>query len=355
MSEKYNDPEIVKDLIKKKEALDKNLGGDNPVAKKDLTQEEAGLDSDQIDKALQRAKEAQQKQQEKMGVKPEPKQTDFNEIKNEKLFGKDIFKEKFELKIDTTPKSVFVFPSKGIAYENEKTLQNLESIPVYAMTGFDEETLLSLRSSNDVMESFYDFINSKIAYEGFDCKKLIPEDFFPLLYFIRLFSNQDEPSARLFSFSSFCPKCKARNDFENVDLADMEIVEYNGFEYPYPVKLKNETVYLKYIPIEKEKIISQAVDYDKENEILKKHNIDTTRIREYQFRTVKIIGKEGELLPVEDWFNFYLNMNTSDKRKINEAVGYMGKVGSVEHSAICKSCSRRSSFRVPITPTIFYS
>lgn len=306
-------------------------------------QGEPTIPPEKIHKVIKKAKEIE-KLNNLSNIEESEEENITTEYETFKLSKNTMFDEYFTIKTEEQTMSVNL-PSKGVGYTNEQ-LKN-GTILLAPLTGLDEEKLIAIKDSNDLIGSFYNFIDSKIKTPGININQILANDFISIVLYLQIISNQDIPEDRIINTETYCPNCSTQNFFEGLDVAKLEISEIKDTKFPLEIEVGGYIILMKYLTIGDIRTVEKAVEHDKDNKLIKQYGLDTTKIREQQFRTLKIINKEnGEILPPTKWFEFYLNLDRKNKKILNSKLIEYDNFGIPFYTTKCKNCGRIVRFQI---------
>jgi len=247
--------------------------------------------------------------------------------------------------------SVFNLPSQGKGYENPELKKGF--LNVAALTGIDEERLISLKNEPDVLKSFYKILSGKIKDTGVSVYDLYVNDFFAFLFFLKHISFEPDSEEALYQFRTLCPECNRELNLE-VNVGEIEFCDLqDDFSIPFVFEIEDYTFVMRCLTLLDDIEITKKTEKDKKNPIFKQQGLDTTRINSLVARTVLL--KKGEtVLTKGEYFNFYLNLDLKRKKILEKKLQSFDKFGTPLYTTFCQGCQKEVEVIVPLNfPKLF--
>jgi len=345
-----NKQNLMQEAIAKFSSVVENAG--LQPQKKDITPEEAGITQEVLQNVLGKKAEIEKKQNDySFGESQSQLQT----TTNQNIFHSgNVFEEEFVLSSLEEPAVKFILPTKGKGSKNPFLKRGF--INIKPLNNYDEEILLNLKNSNETMDDFFEFLNSKIV-EDVNVAEIALADLTAIPIFLKSISDKNlkEKEKEKIVETIACPLCNEKSIIhygaEEIDITEID----NKTEMPFKIELSNNViVYVNFMTYGHLKQVKKAVEYDKTLEVFKKNKIDTTRIREWQIITDKIYV-ENQLLEPKQWFNFYLNLSREDKKTMKQNIDKISKIGVATITKTCNNCKKTVQFPSDISLSILFT
>lgn len=257
---------------------------------------------------------------------------------------KDFKRTKRSSKFNFTQPTLVNLPSEGRFYKTEDENIKKGKINMYPLTMREEEILSTPMYINDgtaTIKALENCIDSDIS-----ATDLLVYDFTYLLFYLRKISFGDE-----YNVTNICSNCGHR--FKSV--IKISDIEFNtlpkDFRDPYRIEL----------PVSKYTIIISMPRIRHVREFEDKYVSLTAKEREsysgisdmFSIRTSAILDDKGDLVPKEDWIEFYTSIPALDRVKLSEKASIESGINSIMNKVKCPNCDTVVGGAIPVTDDLF--
>lgn len=257
---------------------------------------------------------------------------------------KDYKREKRSSKFNFTQPSTIPLPSGGKFYRTDDVDIKKGKIKIYPLTMREEEILSTPRYVIDGIATIM-VLNNCIASD-IDAMDLLMFDYTYLLFYLRKISFGDD-----YNFDVTCQNCGHKYD-SGFKISELKFEELpKSFKEPYKVDL----------PISKYTVILQMprVRHIREFDDLQS-NLTSKERKEYSgiadmfsIRTASIINNEGDLVPKEDWVEFYKSIPAKDRAELSKHSSFETGLNKVMENIVCPNCETVAGGSIPVSDDFF--
>lgn len=257
---------------------------------------------------------------------------------------KDFKREKRSNKFNFTQPSIIPLPSGGKFYRTDDEDIKKGKIKIYPLTMREEEILSTPRYILDGVATIM-VLNNCIASD-IDAMDLLMYDYTYLLFYLRKISFGDS-----YNFDITCPNCghKYNTGFKISDIVFNELPK--DFKEPYKIDLPIS----KYTVIMSMPRVRHSREFDDlQNKLTSKERKEYSGISDiFAIRTISIIDNEGNLLPKEDWVEFYKSIPAMDRAELSKYSVIESGINKVMENLVCPNCDTVIGGSIPITDEFF--